>query len=68
MIEGLWNDESIDHNISQLIRMIESMEELPDDILASMPEELIEQLEIMVASGILPSELERRIEDILDRI
>ena len=64
MIEELWNDESIDHNISQLMQMIESMEELPDDILASMPEELIEQLEIMIASGILPPELE----DILDRI
>ena len=48
--------------------MIESMEKLPDDVLRSMPDELIEQLEIMAASGALPLELQYRIDDILDRI
>lgn len=68
MIEGFWNDDAIDDDIYQLLQMIEDMEGMPDDMLACMPEELIEQLEVIVDSGMLPPEFQRRIEDILDRL
>ena len=68
MIEEIWADGEEDDDMFQLQQMIESMEKLPDDVLRSMPDELIEQLEIMAASGALPLELQYRIDDILDRI
>lgn len=68
MIEEIWADGAEDDDMFQLQQMIESMEKLPDDVLRSMPDELIEQLEIMADSGALPLELQYRIDDILDRI
>ncbi len=68
MIEEFWVDEDIEGNVSDFLQILDAMEGMPDEVLCTMPDEMLEQLEFMAASHMLPPDLLRRVEDILDRM
>lgn len=68
MIEEFWVDEDIEGNVSDFLQILDAMEGMPDEVLCTMPDEMLEQLEFMADSHMLPPDLLRRVEDILDRM